>query len=296
MLPLAVCAVVVALVWTFLQYTPTRAVRFSQEACALTRVCFVARDSDPWVSKAAKIAERGFGQVRVGVLLECSSHCSSPTVPPYLRSLVDVDARVRAVGDDRRTERMVRRFVAGDETLVAIVDARAELAHNWDSVAIAALERSPAPALLTAPVSAGPGAAFPTVRPDGARGRSRKFARGDGAACVPAVAVCREFVAAEPKTLFALLAEAAAFDVDVFDAARLATLGVSVQCPTHPVLEPAPPEVVRQLQTGVAPWQGRQLTHASCGLTLRPSVEECTCKYGDTQSARLAMTLAREKT
>ena len=212
-LPVAVCALIAAVALALLQRASRflsnggRALKFkmSKESCAIVKVCIALRDTDKWISVVDDVVRKCAGQTRVCVALTCS-RTEVPALPPYLRGIVDVHARVGAYKKSELFSKLVRRFVAGDETVVAFCDPTLRFVQNWDTETVEALQRAKG-AIVTSPVANKPGSFFPTLTSRGRRGASKPFHTPSAGHSVPSVCLCEEFFAGSPKTLLQLREE-----------------------------------------------------------------------------------------
>lgn len=255
---------------------------FPRDACSLTKVCFSASAGDPWLATASTIVARSTGQIKVCVVLDCKES-DSIVVPPYLRSVIEVQVRT---GRRFSIRKFVKRFVNGEESLVVVLDRRVELAQNWDRDLTQVIEHFESrDAVLTVPASEH-AAAFPTVGARGERTAARAFANLSRET-VPAVAVCPEFLAATPKTFLRLTNLE---DCDWDDACALSQ-HARVECPAFPVLEPCPKKQRLEFlrASARASWTGKAHLNALTGLSASPFINECHLKYGGTEAAKLAI-------
>lgn len=166
-------------------------------------VLLYARPDESWEDVAWSVATRATDPscVRFGVLVECTSEKDATDDVASTSTAHVVHVPRKHVGDPvRRYRRLVRRFVAGSETAVVVLDSRAVLVQGWDEIVLRLLVKR---SKLTCPAAAG----FPTLRESSTgtskRGASRDFPRErtTGVAAVPSVCWCSEFTAARPDAL-----------------------------------------------------------------------------------------------
>ena len=174
---------------------------------AVVRVCLSLPVGVDWRDVVLQYIQRATDprRLRFSVLLECSEARQAllgdaddlfrgRAVVQHVRAPRDPDDHVG------RVRRLVRRCVAGDETLVVLADRRVRAAPGWDETLLALVGQEAV--VLSAPVSAHP-VAFPCLAPvDGGaaavRAASRPFADASRTVAVPSVCRCLEFVAAAP--------------------------------------------------------------------------------------------------
>ena len=292
-LPVAVCALIAAVALALLQRASRflsnggRALKFkmSKESCAIVKVCIALRDTDKWISVVDDVVRKCAGQTRVCVALACS-RTEVPALPPYLRGIVDVHARVGAYKKSELFSKLVRRFVAGDETVVAFCDPTLRFVQNWDTETVEALQRAKG-AIVTSPVANKPGSFFPTLTSRGRRGASKPFHTPSAGHSVPSVCLCEEFFAGSPKTLLQLREEGVVWSAP--------ELNVPVRCSTFQILEPTDKKNMLRIEAA-APrtvWpRSRARSLATCGLTSSANVHEANAKFGGVQKAKLAAQLS----
>lgn len=291
--PVAVCALIAAIALALLQRASRfwdggrRALPFKmpRESCAIVKICIALRDTDKWISVVDDVVRKCAGQPRVCVALACS-RTEVPALPPYLRGIVEVHARVGAYKKSELFSKLVRRFVAGDETVVAFCDPTVRLFQNWDMETVQALKRSDG-AVVTSPIANKPGCFFPTLTPRGRRGASKPFHTSYAGHSVPSVCLCEEFFAGSPKTLLQLREEGVVWTAS--------DLNVPVRCATFQILEPSDKKNMLRIEAAAARtvWP-RSTTRslATCGLTSSANVHEANAKFGGVQKAKLAAQLS----
>ena len=264
---------------------PSRKVKTG--ARVLSKVCFSCGSHEPWQTAATSILERSSGHAKICVFVTCRRD-EAIVVPPYLRSMVEIQTCAKSPS----LKKFVERFVTGEETFVGVVDKKLSVVHNWDEVVAtailhAAASAAPANLVLTVPASSFD-AAFPVVGRRGERVPSLEF-KTTASGSVPSVVLCPEFVAASPSTLMR------AVDGDAENARALAQRGFHVECPAAQVLEKCHKNVCKTLEraTPPTPWQGREHLYATCGLSAKPYVDEMNLKYGSAEKARLAVSLRK---
>mgnify|MGYP006139570601 CR=1 FL=1 len=183
------------------------------------KVLLAAPVRAPWRDALLHLLRQAAGPLRFGVLLECTrpSDAALGELESDLRPIARVvHARApkpeHARDPARRTRRLVRRFVAGDEGLVVLLDYRVRVMPGWDAACAELLRGTAAAcAVLSAPAAAKDGVpAYPTRRArtphaDGSvpvcRGVARRFEAPPAALAVPSVCWCAEFTAARPQAL-----------------------------------------------------------------------------------------------
>lgn len=240
----------------------------------LLRVCFAVRSGQDWRSTVQRFLSAAVSQadVRFGVLVECERvEDVDDDEGKDLRAAVEVKHTVPPSRPTpaKRVRRLTKKFVSGMETLVLVVDPRAEPTYGWD----AALARVPLPegGVLTAPFCEHE-ACFPTLRPGPSgpeRGGAKPFRFAEEGVAVPSVCGCYELLAARPS---AFLEGAGSYWVAAF-----------------PLLRPRR----EQLGEGVGEVE---LTPASrMGLSPRATHGETRLKYGSTAAAKVATKLDRKE-
>ena len=172
------------------------------------KVLLAAPVRAPWREALLHLLRQAAGPLRFGVLLECTqpSDAALGELESDLRPIARVvHARAPKARDPaRRTRRLVRRFVEGDEGLIVLLDYRVRVMPGWDAACAELLRGSSS--ILSAPAAAKDGVpAFPTRRARSggavARGAARRFEAPPAALAVPSVCWCAEFTVAKPQTL-----------------------------------------------------------------------------------------------
>lgn len=299
MLPLPVLLLVLGAAWNALRralrYHSPRSDQHLDEGVHL-RVLITVTASDDWNGllwhciRTAAVPRR----VCFGVLVECEGLDEIDSeLDPLLQTVARID-HCLAPRDRhdvaRRTRRLTRRFVVGDETLVILVDPRATLRPRWDAHLLAVAGDSGKALgdgdILSVPARCTPAgdACFPCLRVrDGeVRRRGALPFRLSDACLVPSVCWCPELTVARPVALRG------------WPAGRgiLAQEGRTLWTTTVALLDDAP---VLEQDYADSPHGGRPATLADVprclGLVEVGDERESLLKFGSSRAGPLAVRL-----
>lgn len=215
--------------------------------------------------------------IRVCVLLECTqpSDAELGDVDPELRAQVNaVCVKKKVQPLTKQVQRLLRRFLQGDETRVAILDPRVRLEHAWDTTLMALdLQES----LLSVPVpSKDYAACFPTCSKDGGRAAAKPFVSLEREV-VPSVYFCPEFFMGTPVAISTLLSNTHHNVVPTVPILRADVL-------LQEFYESNTPEVYRAIRDGTPVSSREQI-----GLTAHADDLEHIVKFGTSRAGRLAV-------
>lgn len=211
---LPIVAFLIAVVLRLLTKTFRNKHRITAIPALHIKVLLTARVDDAWRDTVWNVITQSHypRALQFGVLLECTkpSDADMSDVEPDLRGLVRVTcAKAGPDPEDvpRRTRRLLRRFVAGDETLIVVMDVRTRVVHAWDVTLADLMRNEPPDTVLSTPacVKEGRIPSFPTLRKRStgtvAREKARFFEGPLTTSTVPTVCWCAEFTAARPEAL-----------------------------------------------------------------------------------------------